>query len=93
MHYVCSVTTVTNPSSILCQLLACIHTIGRGDNKPDSKRMLFVSGTGLLRAWKDEALGVRTASRAEDTMSTIGSEMWRPWPEVDVVVDTGLQVR
>ncbi|CAM9458255.1 unnamed protein product, partial [Ectocarpus sp. 13 AM-2016] len=64
-------------------------------------RLLFVSGTGLTNAarveLRDEGDGgasTTTAGEATaaDMWGVLGRELWRPWPQADVVVHTGSQV-
>ncbi|CAM9897439.1 unnamed protein product, partial [Ectocarpus sp. 12 AP-2014] len=64
-------------------------------------RLLFVSGTGLANAARVELRdegdgGASTATAGEataaDMWGVLGRELWRPWPQADVVVHTGSQV-
>lgn len=67
-------------------------------------RLLFVSGTGLAHAARgqlgDEGDGGAStaaarggAATASDMWGVLGRELWRPWPQADVVVHTGSQVK
>lgn len=67
-------------------------------------RLLFVSGTGLPNAargeLRDESDGGAStaavsggAAAASDMWGVLGRELWRPWPQADVVVHTGSQVK
>lgn len=72
-------------------------------------RLLFVSGTGLASRRRargtigglarsrggDNNGGTQRAMGAppEDMWRVLGRELWNPWPQADVVVHTGSQVR
>lgn len=78
------------------------HGEGEDDSTCDL-RLLFVSGTGLAiprdvgnDGGKLRGGEVDTTKRVEDSAvmdlgGVIGREMWRPWPQADVVVHTGSQ--
>lgn len=78
---------------------------GGSDDAPGCDvRLLFVSGTGLAgttgtrgdNRGADEEDGVTRGLRGDgapaDMWQALGRELWRPWPQADVVVHTGSQV-